>query len=165
MELVRKKSLVRPERSRTQRSKNSENGDTEQDARRLFHRRQILGDAPYRSDTVRSRRKTNANPKWWRILIRILTFYLPEAVLRLIKKDEAIRIAFREKIALCTIIAFLMAITGFLTFGFNQAVCKPLAEVDVSSFSAPGSNSKCAEILGAGFNSPFACGTKRSSDE
>ena len=41
-------------------------------------------------------------------------------------RDSMIQMAFREKIALCIIIAFAMFFVGFLIFGFNQLVCKSI---------------------------------------
>ena len=38
-------------------------------------------------------------------------------------KDHQVQQAFREKLALCTIIAFLMAAVAFLTFGFQSTIC------------------------------------------
>ncbi|KAI9094831.1 Chs3 chitin synthase [Phlyctochytrium arcticum] len=62
---------------------------------------------------------------WWTVLTAILTFYLPAPVLRLFgMKDPLIQQAFREKIALCTIITLAMAFVGFITFGFNLVTCQ-----------------------------------------
>jgi chitin synthase len=39
--------------------------------------------------------------------------------------DKNVQLAWREKMALCTIIFFLMAFLGFLTFAFNAVLCQP----------------------------------------
>ena len=39
------------------------------------------------------------------------------------KKDSIVQQAFREKLALCTIIFVLCALVGFLTFGMTQTLC------------------------------------------
>ncbi|KAJ3296492.1 hypothetical protein HDU79_006517 [Rhizoclosmatium sp. JEL0117] len=39
------------------------------------------------------------------------------------KKDPLVQQAWREKVALCIIIGFMMAIVGFMTFGFQNSVC------------------------------------------
>ncbi|KAI8994321.1 hypothetical protein BC832DRAFT_520815, partial [Gaertneriomyces semiglobifer] len=60
----------------------------------------------------------------WEILSLVLTFYLPSQLLRACgMKNESVQQAFREKIALCTLIGVLMAMVGFLIFGFNDLVC------------------------------------------
>ncbi|KAI8851899.1 chitin synthase-domain-containing protein [Chytridium lagenaria] len=70
--------------------------------------------------------KKNDGPEvtWWVILSWILTFYIPTFIIvNLGKRDRYVQQAFREKVALCTLIFLLMLIVGFLTFGFQNAVC------------------------------------------
>ncbi|KAI8084634.1 chitin synthase [Halteromyces radiatus] len=61
----------------------------------------------------------------WKIYCYILTCCLPPCILSYCfgKKDHAAQYAFREKIGLVSVILYIMAFVGFLTFGFTQAVC------------------------------------------
>ena len=55
----------------------------------------------------------------------ILTCWIPGFVLRGVfgKKTPEAQRAWREKIGIVSIVAYLMAVVGFLTFGFTQTVC------------------------------------------
>ncbi|RKO92905.1 hypothetical protein BDK51DRAFT_10042, partial [Blyttiomyces helicus] len=60
----------------------------------------------------------------WTITASCLTFYSPSWLLRCFgMRDPLIQMAFREKIALCTIILFLTGAIGFTVFGFNKLIC------------------------------------------
>ncbi|KAJ3128073.1 Chitin synthase, class 3 [Physocladia obscura] len=65
--------------------------------------------------------KTNS----WVYASWVLTCCFPSVVVANIfgKHDPLIRQAWREKVALCIIIAIMMGIVGFLTFGFQNVVC------------------------------------------
>ncbi|KAJ3190989.1 hypothetical protein HK101_008193 [Irineochytrium annulatum] len=118
----RKKSLVRPERSRSHDPHPMSN---------LSLRRRVLAVHDSRHDSLRrslsiKRDAEREGPKMtcWVILSRILTFFLPSFLLtRMGKRDANTQQAFREKIALCMIIFFLMCTVGFLTFGFTVVLC------------------------------------------
>lgn len=50
-------------------------------------------------------------------------------------RDPFVQQAFREKIALCVIILFMMLTVGFLTFGFQSAVCQKGAGTDAVQYA------------------------------
>jgi chitin synthase len=60
----------------------------------------------------------------WMVFCYLLTILIPNALLRVcgLRTPEARR-AWREKMGLLAIIASLMAIVGYITFGFTQTVC------------------------------------------
>ncbi|KAI8984115.1 chitin synthase-domain-containing protein [Mycotypha africana] len=60
----------------------------------------------------------------WITICYLLTCCCPPPLLRAIgRKDKNAQMAFREKIGLVTVILGIMAMVGFLTFGFTQVVC------------------------------------------
>ncbi|WVQ83493.1 hypothetical protein IAT38_005634 [Cryptococcus sp. DSM 104549] len=61
----------------------------------------------------------------WMVYCFLLTFWVPGFVLRGVfgKKTPDAQRAWREKMGIVSIVAYLMAIVGFLTFGFTQTVC------------------------------------------
>ncbi|KAJ3370194.1 Chitin synthase, class 3 [Allomyces arbusculus] len=62
----------------------------------------------------------------WVLFARIITFYIPSAALEMAGMHDAeIQLAWREKMALCSISVMFMAIVAFLTFGFNAVLCVP----------------------------------------
>ncbi|KZZ94764.1 chitin synthase 4 [Moelleriella libera RCEF 2490] len=78
----------------------------------------------------RSSRKKNAVPEQmrppsaWNVYCAIVTFWCPDFMLRCCgKPTKAQRRAWREKMGLISIILVIMAIVGFLTFGFTATVC------------------------------------------
>lgn len=67
-------------------------------------------------------KKTSIDP--WRIYCLIITFWAPSFILRLCGMDKPERqMAWREKIALLTIILYIGAIVAYLIFGFTRTVC------------------------------------------
>ncbi|KAL8377787.1 hypothetical protein RB595_008463 [Gaeumannomyces hyphopodioides] len=63
-------------------------------------------------------------PSAWNVYCAILTFWCPDFIMKCCGMPaKAQRRAWREKMGLISIILFIMAVVGFLTFGFNQAVC------------------------------------------
>lgn len=63
-------------------------------------------------------------PSLWNVYCSVVTFWCPDFLLRCCGKDaKAQQRAWREKMGLISIIVLITAIVGFLTFGFNQAVC------------------------------------------
>nr|CAA08762.1 chitin synthase [Diversispora versiformis] len=94
-----------------------------------------------KKDRSRSRRKTMENEKIqqerqiqkvkevrpitaWTAYCSIITFWVPGFLLKVFGKPQpAQQQAWREKIGLISIILFMCAFVGFLTFGFTQAVC------------------------------------------
>lgn len=63
-------------------------------------------------------------PSLWNVYCAIITFWVPDAVLRCFgKPQKAQQRAWREKVGLLSIIVIICAAVGFLTFGFTQTVC------------------------------------------
>lgn len=63
-------------------------------------------------------------PNLWNVYCAIVTFWCPGFILRCFGKiSKAQQRAWREKMGLISIILLIMGFVGFLTFGFNQAVC------------------------------------------
>src|SRR3569833_77084 len=90
---------------------------------------QVKGGKIVRKDTKKSKEKRVVEqikpPSLWTVYCAIITFWCPDFVLRSCchKPSTAQQRAWREKMGLISIILFIMAFVGFLTFGFNQAVC------------------------------------------
>ncbi|KAL1922101.1 uncharacterized protein VTP21DRAFT_10743 [Calcarisporiella thermophila] len=62
----------------------------------------------------------------WVIFSRIVTFWAPSFLLaKLGKTEPEMQQAWREKIALCLIIAILCALVAFLTVGLQYVLCRP----------------------------------------
>ncbi|KAJ7072463.1 glycosyltransferase family 2 protein [Mycena amicta] len=61
----------------------------------------------------------------WRIISRILTFWAPNVLLASVggMRDKNTRQAWREKLALCFIIAVSCAAVAFVTVGFQKVLC------------------------------------------
>ena len=90
--------------------------------------------APARSKSTKitkdTRRRDNKNveqirpPSFWNVYCAIITFWCPDFILGCFGMTaKAQKRAWREKMGLISIILLIMAFVGFLTFGFNQAVC------------------------------------------
>ena len=64
---------------------------------------------------------------WWPLFYTTVTCCCPNFVLSKIggMHQSSIRVAWREKVALCVAIAILCGALAFLTFGFSLFVCKP----------------------------------------
>ncbi|KAI9208189.1 chitin synthase, class IV [Polychytrium aggregatum] len=131
--LSRKKSLVRPERAPQNRTLhpalNSDGTIPRRSKSVVSERHSSLG----RSDTIFRRslgRKRRDGPERtpWVIASYFLTCFIPNRLLFVCgKRDVYIQQAFREKLALCVVIALLMFAVGFLTFGFQFVLCPPNA--------------------------------------
>jgi len=162
-DIVKKKSLVRPERSKSYHRQRRQQQQAQQDTilsqqqfqqqqpqisqtnsadlnsidnpyppigrRRSLLRRLQYNDTLNR-DTLTRKLNNGLDPDaypltCWVIVSRLLTFYAQPIFLSCLLRirDPTSQQAFREKLALCTIIFVLMSFVGFLTFGFNQALC------------------------------------------
>jgi chitin synthase len=66
----------------------------------------------------------------WRIFSWIVTFWAPSFLLSSVGglKDKQMQQAWREKIALCFIIAIMCTVVGFLTVGFQKVLCPESAQ-------------------------------------
>lgn len=63
-------------------------------------------------------------PSLWNVYCAIVTFWCPDFILKCVGKPaKAQQRAWREKMGLISIILFIMACVGFLTFGFTAVVC------------------------------------------
>lgn len=89
----------------------------------------------------------------WRLFSRIVTFWAPAVLLESLggMKDKNVRQAWREKIALCFIIAVLCTIVGFLTVGFQRVLC-PTDNQSLSKFSHMGDKPGTLGIQGLLYN-------------
>jgi chitin synthase len=74
---------------------------------------------------ARKMMETVRPPSLWNVYCAIVTFWCPDCILEgcCRKPSKAQQRAWREKMGLLSIILLIMAFVGFLTFGFNQAVC------------------------------------------
>lgn len=91
-------------------------------------------ESPFKSSLARDgfkKKKQRKNKKdgdkglsFWQVYCYVITFWAPASLLRLFgmpKKDR--QMAWREKIALISVILYLGAFIAFLTFGFTRTVC------------------------------------------
>lgn len=63
-------------------------------------------------------------PSFWNVYCAIVTFWAPGFIMKCCgMRTRAQQRAWREKMGLISIILFIMAIVGFLTFGFTAVVC------------------------------------------
>ncbi|KAF9484469.1 glycosyltransferase family 2 protein [Pholiota conissans] len=87
----------------------------------------------------------------WRIFSRIVTFWAPDFVLSSVGglKDKAVRQAWREKVALCFLIAVMCCVVGFMTVGFQKVLCP---ETSISSFISVGSSTNVLAVHGTMYN-------------
>ncbi|KAJ3368659.1 Chitin synthase, class 3 [Allomyces arbusculus] len=70
-------------------------------------------------------RPTTMCRRVWVVFSKVVTFYaIPPVLACFGLKTPEVQLAWREKMALCTIILIMMTIVGFLTFGFNQVLCQ-----------------------------------------
>ncbi|XP_044714851.1 chitin synthase domain-containing protein [Hirsutella rhossiliensis] len=111
----------------------SASGDHEKDAARVRSR-------PARTKSGKITKQPNQlrPPSFWNVYCAIVTFWCPDFILRCFgKTTKAQRRAWREKMGLISIILFIMAIVGFLTFGFTATVCSaPPLRLRVNEVSA-----------------------------
>ncbi|KAJ7039261.1 glycosyltransferase family 2 protein [Mycena alexandri] len=77
----------------------------------------------------------------WRITSLVLTFWAPGVLLDKLggMHDKQIRQAWREKMALCIIIAIMCAVIAFITVGFQRVLCTNTTAVTSDSFVGVGS--------------------------
>lgn len=102
--------------------------DPEKHPRRLKSRRKSSGhhgSGKLAKDAKRKKAKEEISPpSLWNVYCAIITFWCPNFILGCFgMKQKAQQRAWREKMGLISIILFIMGFVGFLTFGFNQAVC------------------------------------------
>ncbi|CAJ2501705.1 Uu.00g045580.m01.CDS01 [Anthostomella pinea] len=69
-------------------------------------------------------KETISPPGVWNIYCAIVTFWCPDFILNCCGfRSKAQKRAWREKMGLISIILYIMAFVGFLTFGFQRVVC------------------------------------------
>ncbi|KAJ2848522.1 ATP-dependent RNA helicase [Coemansia brasiliensis] len=74
---------------------------------------------------------------YWRVLARVLTLWIPDFVLKLFRKEtRGKRQAWREKLALCMIIAAITAVAAFVSFGLSLMLCRPVEPVSQHMLSS-----------------------------
>ncbi|KAJ3238065.1 Chitin synthase, class 3 [Chytriomyces hyalinus] len=130
----RRKTLTRPERREREHHHNSDSLPFTNPVTNLDSE-PPLTDAFFRSLSF-SRSKSVKKPKDdiertpWVYVSWILTCCFPSFFISgcLGKKDKLVQQAFREKVALCMIIAVMMGMVGFLTFGFQNIACPKTSE-------------------------------------
>lgn len=76
----------------------------------------------------------------WRIFSRVITFWAPSSLLRSVGGlDDKHKIqAWREKMALCFIIAVLCLIVGFLTVGLQRVLCPATDQLNTGRYVSMG---------------------------
>ncbi|WWC87585.1 uncharacterized protein L201_002475 [Kwoniella dendrophila CBS 6074] len=84
----------------------------------------------------------------WMVYCYLLTFLVPGFVLRNVfgKRTPEAQRAWREKMGIVGIVAALMAIVGFVTFGFTQTVCGN------TQFRLPGGTADNASLIINGYD-------------
>ncbi|ORX89286.1 hypothetical protein K493DRAFT_199113, partial [Basidiobolus meristosporus CBS 931.73] len=78
----------------------------------------------------------------WVLFSKIITFWAPSFIIsKFGLGDKAVRQAWREKVALCIVIAFICTIVVFLTLGLPYVFCPQSSLVDSKNYISVGSNS------------------------
>ncbi|KAI0013466.1 glycosyltransferase family 2 protein [Xylariaceae sp. FL0662B] len=103
-------------------------GDGEKAKPRGSQRRRHSGSHKIAKTTREAKRRkpkeTISPPSVWNVYCAIVTFWCPDFILNCCGfNSKAQRRAWREKMGLISIILYIMAFVGFLTFGFQQTVC------------------------------------------
>ncbi|CAJ0916143.1 3656_t:CDS:10 [Entrophospora sp. SA101] len=113
----RSRSLVKPERARYYNNRRISRAFEPKDAENI-----TIGSIKNPKGLKKWRR--GECPSAWAIFSRCATFYAPSSLLSFFgMRDEMVRQAWREKIALVTIIIILCSVVGFITFGLGQIFC------------------------------------------
>ncbi|KAI0063696.1 glycosyltransferase family 2 protein [Artomyces pyxidatus] len=90
----------------------------------------------------------------WTIFSRVVTFWAPGVLLSSIGglKDKNVQQAWREKIALCFIVAVLCGIVGFATVGLQRVLCPPQTTIATEHFISLGASPGTLGVSGYMFN-------------
>ncbi|KAI1082776.1 glycosyltransferase family 2 protein [Whalleya microplaca] len=116
-----------PRRSRGERKHSGDNEKAKAKATVSQRRRHSGGHKIAKASRDAKRRKpkeTISPPSVWNVYCAIITFWCPDFILSCCGfRSKAQRRAWREKMGLISIILYIMAFVGFLTFGFQQTVC------------------------------------------
>lgn len=84
---------------------------------------------------------TTKESRWdpWSIFVNVVTFYAPRPLLTSVGlTDRAKQRAWKEKVALCSIALFLMAVVGFVTIGLTRVLCPSEGPRSTSAFTRLG---------------------------
>ncbi|KAI5866913.1 glycosyltransferase family 2 protein [Durotheca rogersii] len=103
-------------------------GDSEKNKSKSAKRRRRSSGAKLSKSTREAKRRapkeTISPPSIWNVYCAIITFWCPDFILSCCGfRAKEQRRAWREKMGLISIILYIMAFVGFLTFGFQQTVC------------------------------------------
>ncbi|KAG2131424.1 glycosyltransferase family 2 protein [Suillus bovinus] len=109
--------------------------------------------APSASGTIQTGSRSSGFDSW-RLFAQIITFWAPSFLLSSLGglKDKGKIQAWREKIALCFIIAILCFIIGFITVGTQKVLCPETSNMNPSRYSILGSMPGTLSILGIVYN-------------
>lgn len=90
----------------------------------------------------------------WVIFSKVVTWWAPAFLLQSIGglKDKNTIQAWREKMALCFIVAILCAIVGFSTVGLQKVLCPETSSLNTKRFISLGSTSGTLGVGGFAFN-------------
>ncbi|KAJ3163616.1 Chitin synthase, class 3 [Geranomyces michiganensis] len=87
---------------------------------------------------------SSAKEGWniWAFVAQVMTCCIPSVLLKKFghMEEKAVQQAWREKVALCTIITCMCGALGFLTYGFTNTVCKTGNLIGIQDFQAYTSN-------------------------
>lgn len=113
----------------------------------------LINPQPFLQSSPSSANSSSFNFDAWVVFSRLVTFWAPSVLLSSIGglKDKAVRQAWREKMALCFIIAILCAGVGFATVGLQRVLC-PQSSQETQRFITLGSTSGTLGIQGSMFN-------------
>lgn len=102
----------------------------------------------------------------WVIFSRVVTFWAPAVLLKSVGglKDKATIQAWREKMALCVLIAMLCALVGFATVGLQKVLCPEQTSVNTKQFISLASTPGTLGVGGVMFNITRSKSTDPSVD-
>ncbi|TIC04513.1 hypothetical protein E3Q10_01332 [Wallemia mellicola] len=87
----------------------------------------------------------------WHYTALVLTFFVPEPLLKLFVDTPAKRQAWREKVSLCLICAFLAGIVGFICMGVDRVLCPSSQGTMDTQFERVGMKSGTVSIAGKNY--------------
>lgn len=94
----------------------------------------------------------------WRLFAAIITFWAPNFLLSSLGglRDKGTQQAWREKMALCSIVLVLCAGVGFVTVGFQKMLCPAVQATSAEKYVRMGSMAQTLGINGVLFNTTSA---------
>ena len=90
----------------------------------------------------------------WRLFAAVITFWAPSFLLSSIGglKDKGTQQAWREKMALCSIVMVLCAGVGFITVGFQKMLCPEVQATSAQKYTRLGTMGQTLGVNGVLFN-------------